>query len=251
MKSLLHESHKEFYFPGSNTGILLIHGFTGSPSEMSHLGDYLGQKGFTVKAVLLKGHGAILRELGSTSHKDWIESAEQGYQQLAACCREVFIVGFSMGGAIALHLAQKYDARGIISLATPIRLMNRQYLVTAPLKCFKNLWSKEDRVPLKAMVHLLQIIKLAKADLHKMDKPILIMQSYGDGTVHPSSANFIYKHVSSPDKSIIFLHKSGHMITCDIEKEQVFDEVYNFIYKRCDHRIVEQLDLYNQTMEVL
>jgi carboxylesterase len=76
------------------------------------------------------------------------------------------------------------------------------------------------------------------------------MQSYGDGTVHPSSANFIYKRVASTDKSIIFLHKSGHVITCDCEKEQVFDEVHNFINKRCSDNIGSQSEIYVKTMEV-
>jgi carboxylesterase len=251
LESLQKETHKEFYFPGSSTGILLIHGFTGSPSEMRHLGYFLRDKGFTVKAVLLKGHGEAPGDMSKSNHRDWVESAELGYRELAECCREIFVVGFSMGGAIALQLAKQYDIKGIISLSTPIRLMNRQYLVAAPLKYLKNIWRKEKRVPIKAMVNLLQLLNKIKTDLHKMDKPILIMQSYGDQAVHPSSANFIYKRVSSPDKSIIFLHKSGHVITCDVEKEQVFDEVYHFIYKRCDQRIVEPFDLYSKTMEVL
>jgi carboxylesterase len=55
------------------------------------------------------------------------------------------------------------------------------------------------------------------------------MQSYRDRTVSPLSANIIYNSIGSKDKSIIYLHKSGHVITCDNEKEQVFKEVYNFI----------------------
>ncbi|MDF2522323.1 MAG: carboxylesterase [Clostridia bacterium] len=79
----------------------------------------------------------------------------------------------------------------------------------------------------------MQLINIIKESLHKVDKPILVMQSYRDETVHPSSANYIYNRVASTDKSIIFLHKSGHVITCDCEKEQVFEEVFSFISKRC------------------
>ncbi|HRU42344.1 MAG TPA: hypothetical protein P5021_10210, partial [Candidatus Diapherotrites archaeon] len=57
----------------------------------------------------------------------------------------------------------------------------------------------------------------------------LVMQSYGDRAVSPKSANMIYSNIGSKDKSIIYLHKSGHVITCDKEKEQVFKEVYDFI----------------------
>lgn len=264
MASFLHENAKEFYFPGNQVGILLIHGFTGSPSEMRYLGEYLKDKGFTVKGVLLKGHGTSPQDMKKTNYKDWIKSAEEGYHELAASCDEVFMIGFSMGGAIALHLAQKYDVKGIASLSTPIKILNRQYYIGTAVKYFRFIVRKQpymvkqkdpfiigyDKTPLKNILDLLQLVNLIKANLHKVDKPILIMQSYGDGTVHPSSANFIYKRVASTDKSIIFLHKSGHVITCDCEKEQVFDEVHSFISKRCTLNKASEIDTYSKTMEV-
>jgi len=264
LTSFLHENAKEFFYPGSKTGILLIHGFTGSPSEMRYLGEYLKDKGFTVNGVLLKGHGTTIQDMNKTSYKDWIKSAEQGYLKLIDECDEIFVVGFSMGGALALHLAQKYDIKGIISLSTPIRILNRQYYIAMLVKYFKFIIGKQqkivkqkdpfiisyDKTPIKCMVSLMQLINLVKADLHKIEKPILIMQSYGDGTVHPSSANFIYNRIASIDKSIIFLHNSGHVITCDIEKEQVFDEVHSFISKRCSCYIDNQVGTYIKTMEV-
>jgi carboxylesterase len=264
LTSYLHENAKEFYFPGNKTGILLIHGFTGSPSEMRYMGDYLKDKGFSVKGVLLKGHGTCIEEMRKTNHRDWIKSAELGYGELAEQCDEVFVVGFSMGGAIALHLAQRYDISGIVSLSTPIKILSRQYYIAAIVKYLRLKISKQrrivtkkdpfiisyDKTPVKCIVSLLQLINLVKTDLHKIEKPILIMQSYGDGTVHPSSANFIYKRIGSTDKSIIFLHKSGHVITCDCEKEQVFEEVNSFISKRCKCYIDNLQTTYSKLMEV-
>lgn len=260
----LHENAREFFFEGGSTGILLIHGFTGSPSEMRYLGEYLREKGFTVKGILLKGHGTSIADMKKTNHRDWMTSAEQGYTELSACCDEIFVVGFSMGGALALHLANKYDIKGIVSLSTPIRILNRQYYIAMMIKYLKFAVGKQaqivkqrdpfiisyDKTPLRCIISLLQLINIVKANLHKIDKPILIMQSYGDGTVHPSSANFIYKRIGSTDKSIIFLHKSGHMITCDSEKEQVFEEVHSFISKRCSFDTSDFLDRNSNITEV-
>lgn len=264
MTDFLHENAKEFYFPGNKTGILLIHGFTGSPSEMRYLGDYLKDKNFTVRGVLLKGHGTSPREMRKTNHRDWIKSAEEGYQELAEKCDEIFVVGFSMGGAIALHLAQKYNIKGIVSLSTPIKILNRQYFIGATVKYLgyiigvapKIVKQKDpfiisyDKTPIKCIFSLIQLINIVKSDLHKIEKPILIMQSYGDGTVHPSSANFIYKRIASTDKSIIFLHNSGHVITCGCEKDQVFEEVHNFISKRCNNYNDNTQATYSKMMEV-
>ena len=264
LTSYLHENAKEFFYPGSGTGILLIHGFTGSPSEMRYLGEFLSDKGYTVKGVLLKGHGTSIKDMAKSGYRDWIASAEQGYQELSAQCSEVFVVGFSMGGALALHLAQKKDIKGIVSLSTPIRILNRQYYIAMLVKYLKFITGRQqklvkqkdpfiisyDKTPLKSIIDFLQLINLVKADMHKVEQPILIMQSYGDGTVHPSSANYIYKRIGSTDKSIIFLHNSGHVITCDCEKEQVFEEVHSFISKRCSFYIDHTEGSYSNTMEV-
>jgi esterase/lipase len=64
------EPVKEFYFKGNNTGVLLIHGFTGTPSEMRLLGEYLAKKGYTVKGILLKGHEAAPETIRICSY--WI-----------------------------------------------------------------------------------------------------------------------------------------------------------------------------------
>ena len=264
MTGFLHENARDFYFPGNKTGILLIHGFGGSPSEMRYIGDYLKDKSFSVRGVLLKGHGTSPQEMKKTNHKDWIKSAEQAYLELAEQCNEVFVVGFSMGGVIALHLAQKYDIKGIVSLSTPIKILSRQYYIAALVKYLYFATGKQlntikqkdpfiisyDRTPVKCIISLMQLINIVKSDLHKIEKPILIMQSYGDGTVHPSSANFIYKRIGSTDKSIIFLHNSGHIITCDCEKDQVFEEVHNFISKRCKSKTDNPKATYSITMEV-
>ena len=49
---------KTFLLEGSNRkAVLLIHGYTGTPSEMLPLGNYLNQLGYTVLCRRLPGHG--------------------------------------------------------------------------------------------------------------------------------------------------------------------------------------------------
>lgn len=248
LTNFLYENTGKLYFPGNNIGILLIHGFTGLPSDMEYLGAYLKGKGFYVSNVLLDGHGTSYKALKTTNHMDWIKSAEKAYQELSKYCEEIFIAGLSMGGAIGLHLAQKYDIKGIISLSTPMKILRRQYCAAFLVKCLRLIERKNP--PFKSLINLLQLINIVQGSLHNMDKPILIMQSYNDKTVHPSSANFIYKRVASTDKSIIFLHKSGHKITCDCEKEQVYEEIHNFITKRCNNYKGDKYNPYSESLEV-
>lgn len=235
-----HELAKEFYYKGNNTGVLLIHGFTGTPSEMRYLGEFLRDKGYTVKGILLKGHGTTPEDMKKYSYRDWIRGAVEGYKSLKQECDEVFAVGLSMGGLLSLYLARNYDIKGAAALSAPIRIHGsaaaaafiernfKTYILRKPEKRDINVISY-DKSPLISVQNLFKLIRYVKANLKYIEKPVLVMQSYGDRTVSPLSANIIYNNIGSRDKSIIYLHKSGHVITCDNEKEQVFREVYNFI----------------------
>lgn len=247
---------KEFYYKGNNTGILLIHGFTGTPSELRLLGEYLRDRGYTVKGILLKGHGTTLEDMRKCSYRDWMRGAVEGYKSLKQECDEVFAVGLSMGGLLSLYLARNYDIRGAVTLSAPIRIHGRAaaldyiernfrtYILRNPVKKDINIIGY-DRSPLVSVHNLLKLIRHIRSDLGFIEKPVLIMQSYGDRTVSPLSANIIYNNIGSKDKSIIYLHSSGHIITCDSEKEQVFREVEGFIrtksaYKREDNKNIER-----------
>lgn len=237
------ELTKEFYYNGDRTGVLLIHGFTGTPSEMQLLGEFLREKGLTVKGILLKGHGTCPEDMKKCGFRDWMRGAAEGYKSLKQECDEVFAVGLSMGGLLSLYLARNYDIKGAAVLSAPIRIHGRTaalsyldrnfkaYILRSPEKKNINTISYE-RSPLIGVHNLFKLIRYVKENLRYIEKPVLIMQSYKDRTVNPVSANIIYNNIASKDKSIIHLHKSGHIITCDKEKEQVFEEIYNFIKNR-------------------
>lgn len=245
MNNMNSEYAKEFYYEGNNTGVLLIHGFTGTPSEVRVLGEYLRDKGYTVKGILLKGHGTSPEDMKKCSYRDWIRGAVEGYKALKQECDEVFAVGLSMGGLLSLYLARNYDIKGAAVLSAPIRIHGksaafafiernfRTYILRNPEKKDINIISY-DKSPIKSVHNLFKLIRYVKANLKFIEKPVLIMQSYGDRTVSPLSANIIYNNIGSKDKSIIYLHNSGHIITCDNEKEQVFKEVYGFIKSRSE-----------------
>lgn len=253
------ELAKEFYYKGNKTGVLLIHGFTGTPSEVRFLGEFLRDKGYTVKGILLKGHGTTLEDMKKCSYRDWTRGAVEGYKSLKQECDEVFAVGLSMGGLLSLYLARNYDIRGAAILSAPIRIQGTSAAVSYLERNFKtyilrNPEKKDintigyDKSPIVGVHNLFKLIRYAKANLKFIEKPVLIMQSYRDRTVSPISANIIYNNIGSKDKSIIYLHKSGHIITCDNEKEQVFDEVYNFIktksaFKREENKKEERCNI--------
>jgi carboxylesterase len=231
-----------FDFLGNKIGCLLIHGFTGSPGEMRPLGEHLHNKGYTVKGVLLPGHGTSVEDLAQTDWKSWYSEVEKGYRQLQARCNKIFVIGLSMGGALALHLAANEIIKGgIVSICAPIYLAKKKaYFApiarhfvkyskkkTANTNNFQSFWY--DRYPTNGVAQLVKILPVIKRELKEITNPILIIQSTLDKTVAPESAQYIYDHIGSKEKKLCWLNDSGHIATLDKERKQVFLWTERFI----------------------
>src|SRR5215831_13192485 len=99
---------KGFFYPGGRKGVLLIHGLTGTPTEMKHIGKGLARRGFTVYGAQLAGHCGTEADLLATGWQDWYRSIESAMFVLCSCVDHVFAAGLSMGAILALHLAAKH-----------------------------------------------------------------------------------------------------------------------------------------------
>jgi carboxylesterase len=104
-------------------GVVLVHGFTGTPYEVGYLGVRLANAGFTVHAPRLPGHGSSIAELDQTTWEDWADAVERALDELRGRCRRVAVVGQSLGGLLALHLAShRREVVAAASLAAPLWL---------------------------------------------------------------------------------------------------------------------------------
>ena len=104
-----------FYYPGGNIGILICHGFIGTPQSVAYIGRCLNRSGYTVSGLRLDGHGTSPQDLAQRSYTDWIRNIDIAYEQLRKTCQQVFVVGQSMGGTLTLHIASRFkDVTGIV-----------------------------------------------------------------------------------------------------------------------------------------
>lgn len=101
---------------------VVIHGFTGSPYEMRPFAERLASRGVYVDVPLLPGHGTSVEDMSRTSFPDWVAGAEAAYLGLAARHRRTFVLGFSMGGLIALMLASRRHVDGLVMVSAPLRI---------------------------------------------------------------------------------------------------------------------------------
>ena len=235
---------ESFFFKGTNErAVLLLHGYTGAPSEMRLLGEYLNSKGFTVKCVLLPGHGTTPEDLNETTTDDWYAEAERACCELLSSHSKVMVAGLSMGGLLTIRIASQLPIERAAILAAPIYLQDKRVPLFPILRLFIKYLPKQkrnyheaakynvayDKMPTRPIGSILQMIKTAKAEyIPKIEIPCLIMQSKIEHTVAPKSAQYIYDNIKSKVKKLVWFEHCGHILTLDNEREKVFELVVEF-----------------------
>jgi len=244
----IREGAEEFSLGSGSTGALLIHGFTGSPRSMRGLGEYLADKGLSVRGVRLPGHGTSWEDLNLKSSEDWVQAVDAEFLDFAAEHEEVFVVGLSFGGALALDLAVRRPDRvkGIVTLA-PFLLSKDPLRVAAPLvgrllKSFPGVGNDicepgqdelcYDRLPLKAVPHVLKFVARVRGLLPSLQVPVLTMHGRQDHTSPPDGSELIIEKAASKDKEMVWLERSYHVITMDYDRDEVFQRTFDFIKQR-------------------
>ena len=120
----MHDSEQSgHWFPGSRVAVLLVHGLTGTPTEMLSVAKRLNKYGFTVFCPVLAGHCGSEEDLLATRWQDWAHSVENALSQLAEQADVVFVGGLSAGAVLSLYLADRHPdrVRGMALYSTTLR----------------------------------------------------------------------------------------------------------------------------------
>ncbi|ABO50537.1 carboxylesterase precursor [Desulforamulus reducens MI-1] len=206
---------------------------------MLPLAEYLRGKGYHVVTPTLAGHQCPPKQLKKVTFLDWIHSAECELKGLLSAGYQASIVGFSMGGLIGIQLAQKYPLQALVNLSTPIYIWNMKQITHNILKGIKNKDHRRinqyifqvSQTPINAALNFKILLSKTKPLIPLIKTSHLIIQGLQDDTVNFKSANYIYQRSSAKHKELFYLDKSGHLICCDLEKEQVFLIVESFLGK--------------------
>lgn len=241
-----------FFLPGQpgQPGCLLIHGFTGTPKEMRWMGEYLSGHGYPSLGIRLGGHATRPEDMIRSRYTDWIASVEDGYHLLHGVTDRVYLVGLSMGGVLSLLMSTRLDVAGVVAMSTPYRI---PYSYPAWLiKLLSKLmpyqpksdeepgasWFDQDAYkqqisypqnPVRSGAELKSLLGEMRAALPKVDVPVLLIHSKDDTYVLPENMEQIYADLGASDKTKIFVTESGHVVTRDAAREQVFDAASAFI----------------------
>jgi carboxylesterase len=246
-------SAEPFYAAGDATGVLVLHGFTGAPASVRPWAESLAAQGFTVLVPLLPGHGTTWQDMNTTRWTDWYAEASRSLDRLRADCDEVFVCGLSMGGCLALRLAEERgdNVAGLALVNPSVIDVNRALLAVPVLKRLvgsvkgitddiKKPGTVEygyDRLPLRALDSLRALWKTTRGDLAKVTAPLLVFRSAEDHVVKPLSTQIVLQGVSSAEVSERVLVDSYHVATLDNDAEVIFDETAAFVRAHSRRRV--------------
>jgi carboxylesterase len=234
-----------FEHDGGRVGVLLCHGFTGSPQSLRPWAEFLAAAGLTVSLPRLPGHGTTWQEMNRTRSADWYAEAARAFELLRAKTDEVFLMGLSMGGCISLRIAELQPAavRGLV-VVNPSLAPDTKLFVLAPamkllipsLKGIASDIKKEgagevayDRVPVKAAATLPRLWKATQAGLDKITQPVLVYHSTEDHVVSPASLNVLRAAIPPDRLTVRDCANSYHVATLDNDADAIFAGSLEFV----------------------
>ena len=217
------------------------------------MGEYLNQQGYTCLGIRLAGHATHPEDMIRSRYIDWIASVESGYHMLRGITNDIFLAGLSMGGVLALLTSASLKVRGVVAMSTPGRLPNDYpiWFLRAASKVIKyspkrkgepgSGWfdktAYQDQVsypqnPVRSVADLKELILSMNVALLKVTVPVLLMHSKDDTYVLPENMERIYSAlVNAREKTKLYITGSGHVVTRDAAREQVFRSALEFIQR--------------------
>ncbi|MBG0740509.1 alpha/beta fold hydrolase [Paeniglutamicibacter antarcticus] len=223
--------------PMARVGVALSHGFTGSPVSIQGWAEYLAAQGFAVSLPLLSGHGTSWQELARTPWIRWYQDFERAYLELTERCDVVFTAGLSMGGALALRVAEHHGVAGVAVVNPGLTFSDKRARYSRFLKyVLKSVPAIGDdiklagvsegayqRTPVAAVQQLAGLFKDTVAGLDRVKAPTIVFRSAVDRVVPESSMEVLAHGIGSTDFEVVRLENSYHVATMDNDAALIFE----------------------------
>ncbi len=234
-----------FFQAGGNTGVLLCHGFTGNPGSLRPWAEHLAGAGLSVSLPRLPGHGTTWQELARTRWEDWYAEVDRSFSDLRAIADEIFVMGLSMGGCLALRLAELRgpDVAGLVlvnpSVAADSKVVSLARVLRFVVPSLRGVGDDirkagvsehpYDRMPVSAVASLARLWTLTQRQLGEVTQPLLVYRSAVDHVVGPASLRVL--RAALPESQLIVREcgNSYHVATLDNDAPEIFAGSLEFV----------------------
>lgn len=236
-----------FDFQGGDHGVLLIHGFTACPAQFRPLGELLHAQGFSVRAITLPGHGTSPQDMNNSTWQDWLNAVRNAAQSMRQQYAHFSVAGLSMGGVLALILAQEMALTSCTTLAAPMGTASKAAAFAGLLYPFyPTVHSRPNPAraalmadydlgytsyPTRKVADLNKLIRMARRNLHQVTCPLLSIQSHQDKAIIPESMDIIQASAKSAVKQSLWLQDPPHVIILSSDLPLIAQTMTDFLRK--------------------
>jgi len=228
---------------------LCLHGLTGTPYEVRPLAEAVAARGIRAVGPTLPGHNETPEALSRIPYTGWLEAARTDLKRLRGEHARVFLVGLSLGGLLSLALAAEERVDGIVVVGTPLRLSWPLSLLVAAARYVRpfppkrrgsdicdprahRLHPSYDVMPLASVRELQRLQRRVRGQLQRVTAPILVAHGELDITANPEDARAIIAGVKSPERRLLLLPRSGHVVPVDRDGPELGTQVADFLVDR-------------------
>ena len=233
---------KPYTYEGSKNGILLVHGFTGSAAHMRKLAEALASRGHSVRTINLPGHATTEDDMAQATWQSWLYAVKQEALEMMGKVDTFTICGLSMGGVLALLVAEQMKVDACVPISAPMAVKNRLLPLAGvfappmpriawgpPTERHAALDAAYDfgytGFPTAKGADLNQLIKLARRNLFNITCPVLCVQSEADETIWAGSADAILEGINSGIRQKLWLKDVPHVCTISRELPAIADAI--------------------------
>ena len=218
--------------------ILLLHGYCGGTQEIASLYDALCAAGYTVCMPQLAGHTGKKADIRKSTYRQWLQSAESAFEQLASDHRRVIPIGFSMGALMALYLSTVHEVEAVITINCPVYFLNvpqglRRFLMDLRCRDFSEtrmVFHSMRKTTLHSNIEFLKIHHLMYPVLKRVTVPVYCNQTLDDRTVFGRpSLRYLLKNLPSKAKSYTLYRRGDHQILMGPYKERLISNILTYL----------------------
>lgn len=238
-------SRQLFLKGDKDIGVLLLHGWSSPPDELFPLAEYLNSFGYSVSVPTLRGHGTRPEDLLGVTWRDWLDDSRKALDELKKYSSKIFVGGISMGGDLAIMLAEDDFVFGIMPMGAAMKykfhfLAKIALFFMGLTKKYRNKyyppWARKKMgnrkvymyYPIESAKEMQRLAEETRKFLPCVTKPILIMQSSTDYLVSNSSPYIIFNGVKSKIKEIFWIENAYHVFAGE---KKVWDKIEEFVSK--------------------
>lgn len=236
-----------FSFKGTkDKGVLLVQGFTSTPDSFRYIGGRFKDAGWHVECQRLPGHCTVWQDILKVTWQDWLAAEEDALAKLEARAKNVFVMGLSLGGLLALRLAQTHPEVKAASVINHMLFTGNPLEPFVPVLKFivrstpaiasdiKDPAEKEiaySRTPTRGVGEILKLSKIVQKDHDKLVQPLIIFKSKDDHLLPAKNAAYTYERAAAKVKELVWLENSYHVATMDYDKDIIFEKSLAFFEK--------------------